>query len=105
MESINNENIVDHKFIINDLHTGNKLEVKPKAVESCMVPGTFHITPITIIENAENIIYSVSDNKVILEKKKIDAGEIIVEKVEFKPVLLRRIGGCKPCTNCGRCSW
>lgn len=99
------QNINDKIIKIKNTATSGKHILVPKAVESCMIPETFHITPITMKEDENEIVYSIGEQKVVVSKSDISNGTIIIETETFSPTVLRKQGGCKPCTNCGRCSW
>lgn len=97
--------ISDKKYIIKNTVAGVTNEITPRAVESCMNPGTFRITPIVVSEDEVEMIFSVADKKLSFDKADINVGVIVIEEEEFTPTIIRRSGGCKPCTNCGACSW
>lgn len=89
-------------------YTPSKLilaQISPHAVESCMNPGEFMITPIEICDGEQEIIYTVGKEQYVLSKEKLRSGQILVEESDFEPVVIRRKNGCNPCTNCGGCSW
>lgn len=95
----------DKKLVIQNLKSGQVTEVCPAAVESCMKPGTFHVTPIKVTEDEKCIYYHVNENIASVEKSALEKGEVLIEEQPFTPSIVRKKGGCKPCTNCGGCSW
>lgn len=99
------QSINDKIIIIKNTATDGKDILVPNAVESCMIPETFHITPITLEEHENEIVYSIGDQRIVVSKPDISNGTIIIDTEPFSPTVFRKQGGCKPCTNCGRCSW
>lgn len=100
MKEIADQIIQIHNKKTNDVET-----FTPLAVESCMVPETFHITPILKEENKNEITYSINNQVITISKSDVADGSITIEMQPFHPKIIRKQGGCKPCTNCGRCSW
>ena len=93
-------------YIINYIDIDNSVILKPKAVESCMNPGTFQITPVKITETEEEICFcSPEGEEVRVEKEAVKQGKVRLEEEAFVPKVYRRNGGCNPCRNCGACSW
>lgn len=80
-------------------------ELIPEALESCMKPGEFRITPIQVREDEESLHFSIGTRVEVVKKKQIEEGEMRLITKAFHPQIVRRKGGCKPCTNCGGCSW
>ncbi|MDO5156290.1 MAG: hypothetical protein Q4D51_10025 [Eubacteriales bacterium] len=97
--------VEDKMYRIVNVATLEERLIKPKALESCMLPGTFQITPIVLEENELELKYEVEDTVICVKKKDIRKGSIVVKEEPFVPQVFRQTGGCKPCTNCGRCSW
>ena len=95
----------DKRYVIRDIITGQEIKVTPKAVESCMNPGTFHVTPIEVTEDEKCIYYRVGEEIRTVDRTDIEKGNFVIEELAFWPSIIRRKGGCNPCTNCGRCSW
>lgn len=102
---MNTYTISDKRIIINYNITREIRTIEPKAIENCMVPETFHITPITRMDDDNFITYEVGDNKITVSKEDISKEIVTIKTEAFHPTVVRRTGGCKPCTNCGRCSW
>lgn len=99
------KDVRNQKYIITNCTTNEQIELVPKAVESCMQPGTFHITPIIYQENDDEINFSLGDEVICISKEDMRSGKVSVDTQTFIPQVIRQEGGCKPCTNCGRCSW
>lgn len=79
--------------------------ITPFAVESCMNPGTFRIIPIEKVEEDQVIRYQCKQDILEIRKQDFEQGNRMIREVEFKPQVKRATNPCKPCTNCGRCSW
>lgn len=105
MDKKNIKEISDKKFKIKNTVTGEITTIVPKAVESCMNPGTFKVTPVAVCESEDEMFFGVAESCITFSKNEINAGKIFIEEEEFTPTIIRRSGGCKPCTNCGACSW
>lgn len=97
--------IDNQSFRIIHLESGTQQIMTPKAVESCMHPGEFFITPIVYEEDDENIYFSCETQKLVIDKEDVKNGKVDIKREEFKPEIIRKKNGCQPCTNCGRCSW
>ena len=91
------------KVIDNSGYTIGKLE--PVAIESCMTPGTFRITPVSIKNENESIIFNNGRDKLKILVKDFEDGTVIVQTDEFIPQTTKAKSQCTSCTNCGRCSW
>ena len=96
--------VVDRKFRILYEEKVHVVEIVPKALESCMAPGTFHVTPVEVTEDEKNIIFSIGDVCEKVKKEEVAKGLIHILEEEFRPTQIRK-KGCHPCTNCGACSW
>lgn len=95
---------IDNRIIhILDRKTGQASQLQPKAVESCMKPGTFHITPIEVRESDTCVEFCIGDTRVVVQKEALKNGEILVEELPFVPEVVRPKHSCNPCRNCGRC--
>lgn len=92
-------------FHITDQESGLHQVIAPKAVESCMHPGEFLVTPIVYEENEELIHISCENMEILLRQEDIKSGRVEMKKEIFTPKIIRKKNGCQPCTNCGRCSW
>ncbi len=79
--------------------------IEPYAVESCMTPGTFKITPIKIENTKESIIFISENIRTEIKNQDIESGDIEVKVSDFKPQRRKAKSNCTKCTNCGRCSW
>lgn len=97
--------VEDKQYKIIDHDTKQELFIHPKAIESCMVPGTFRIIPIHIYEKDEKLVYEVEDMRIEVSLQEIKDGSKKVIEETFVPTVIRKKDGCNPCTNCGRCSW
>jgi len=86
-----------------DMGTGKVTMIQPKAVESCMKPETFIVTPIEVWENEEMIEYRIGDTQVALPKAAIADKSVTVEELVFVPEAVHPELSCNPCRNCGRC--
>lgn len=102
---MNHRQIEDKQFVIMKVGDQVRITIAPKAVESCMNPGTFLITPIEIMEEESVLIFSVGKETVVIYKKEIEEGNVIIDELPYKPQVIRKKTGCNPCINCGRCSW
>ena len=91
------------KVIDNSGYTIGKIE--PVAIESCMTPGTFRITPVSIKNENESIIFNNGRDKLKILVKDFEDGTVIVQTEEFIPQTTKAKSQCTSCTNCGRCSW
>ena len=91
------------KVIDNSGYTIEKIE--PVAIESCMTPGTFRITPVSIKIENENIVFNNGRNELKILVKDFEDGTVIVQTEEFIPQTSKAKSQCTSCTNCGRCSW
>lgn len=91
------------KVIDNSGYTIEKIE--PVAIESCMTPGTFRITPVSIKIENENIVFNNGRNELKILVKDFENGTVIVQTDEFIPQITKAKSQCTSCTNCGRCSW
>lgn len=95
---------IDCKIIhIIDMQSGKVTKLQPRAVESCMHPGTFLITPIEVWEDEGCVEYRLEDTKVVLDREAIAEGRARVEEYTFVPDKNRVKPSCNPCRNCGRC--
>ena len=79
--------------------------IEPYAVESCMNPGIFKITPIKIEKTKDSIIFISENIKTEIKKQDIESGDIEVKASDFTPQRRKAKSNCTKCTNCGRCSW
>ncbi|RHT93967.1 hypothetical protein DW721_05825 [Clostridium sp. AM27-31LB] len=79
--------------------------IEPYAVESCMNPGIFKITPIKIKKTKDSIIFISENIKTEIKKQDIESGDIEVKASAFIPQRRKAKNNCTKCTNCGRCSW
>lgn len=91
------------KVIDNSGYTIGKIE--PVAIESCMTPGTFRITPVSIKIENENIVFNNGRDELKILVKDFENGTVIVQTDEFIPQITKAKSQCTSCTNCGRCSW
>lgn len=80
-------------------------EIKPVAIESCMTPGTFKITPISIKKENKFIIFNNGRDKLKILVKDFENGAVTIQAGEFTPKISKAKSQCTNCTNCGRCSW
>ncbi len=97
--------ITDRKLLIRYKENASEKCLEPIAIESCMVPGTFHITPIRTWEDEIYIYLSNGKEDMTVKKSDIKQGKVTIKEEVFSPEIIRKTGGCNPCTNCGRCSW
>lgn len=97
--------ITDRKITIYYKDNASEKCLEPIAVESCMVPGTFRITPMKRWEDETYIYISNGKEEIKVRKVELEKGLITLKEEDFLPKIIRRTGGCNPCTNCGRCSW
>lgn len=97
--------ISDRQIRIRRLQTGEEMLLVPKAVESCMVPGTFRITPIVVVEKENAVCYQTAEKVVEILYSDLESGSVQILQEPFEPKVYRRTKGCSPCTNCGACSW
>lgn len=95
----------DISFVITDHNTNNTITISPKAVESCMNPGTFHITPVQIEEDGGILRFIVGEDSLEIHQKDLQNNRYTIKEIPFTPEIIRNIHSCDPCTNCGRCSW
>ena len=95
----------DRDYTIVNTMTGEKYYFAPIAVEKCMTPGEFHITPVKVTVDSNTITYTVATDSVVLDKNDVEKGLYVVTEGSFSPKVIRKTGGCNPCTNCGKCSW
>lgn len=93
----------DKGIRIIEMLSGKVTEILPKAVESCMSPGTFLITPIEVSEDEQSIVYRVENEKICIPKEKVVNGDISIEEIIFQPLKKQGKLSCNPCRNCGRC--
>ena len=91
------------KVIDNSGYTIGKIE--PVAIESCMSPGTFRITPVSIKKENENIVFNNGRDELKISAKDFENGTVTIESDEFIPKTTKAQSQCTNCTNCGRCSW
>lgn len=97
--------LTDQKIKIFYKENASEKCLEPVAVESCMVPGMFRITLIKRWEDEAYIYFSNGKEEIKALKTDVEKGRIILKEEKFEPQIIRRTGGCNPCTNCGRCSW
>lgn len=100
---MDNRKLIDKSIRITESESGNITEIMPRAVENCMKPGTFLITPIEVSEEGDMIEYRVGDAAHSFSKEAIKTGDIIVEELPFVPQTVQSKPSCNPCRNCGRC--
>lgn len=93
----------DKMVKIVDTKSGEETIIKPRAVENCMKPGTFLITPIEVWEGEQSVEYSIDSTRVSLSKESIKCGTVQVEVKPFAPEVVNVKPSCNPCRNCGRC--
>lgn len=91
------------KIIDNSGYTIEKIE--PVAIESCMTPGTFRITPVSIKIENENIVFNNGRDELKILVNDFEDGTVIVQTDEFIPQITKAKSQCTSCINCGRCSW
>lgn len=82
-----------------------EIRIVPKAVESCMVPNTFHITPIRKMETNSEIVFESDGEIWNFPREEVESGQLVITEIPFEPKAVRKKNGCSPCTNCGQCSW
>lgn len=93
----------DRSFLITNINDGTKTVIEPTAVEKCMEPGQFYITPVEVTTDGIKRIYRSRDCVLQVEEKQLACGDVIVEEKPFVPKTVRKKGGCTTCVNCGRC--
>lgn len=97
--------IQEEKVLIKNIEENSEIIIEPYAVESCMRPGTFLITPIVMSEDTDKMTFSVKDSYYEVLKKDIQDKKIVLEYQPFVPQKKVYNTSCIKCTNCGRCSW
>jgi hypothetical protein len=71
-----------------------------------MHPGQAKAMPVSVTKGENRVILDNGYKKEVLEKGDLDAGNLVVRKLPFAPVLPKeKPRSCVPCTGCGRCSW
>ncbi|MDD6691771.1 MAG: hypothetical protein PUE63_08035 [Lachnospiraceae bacterium] len=71
-----------------------------------MHPGQAKAMPVSVTKGEDRVILDNGYKKEVLEKGDLDAGNLVVRKLPFVPVLPKeKPRSCVPCTGCGRCSW
>ena len=98
-------NLVNNRIEIYDKDNNLLKVIEPYAVESCMNPGIFKITPIKIEKTKDSIIFISENIKTEIKKQDIESGDIEVKASDFTPQRRKAKSNCTKCTNCGRCSW
>lgn len=83
--------------------SGEVVMIQPKAVENCMKPGSFLITPIEEWEDDFSYEYRMGNRKITLSKEDTDSGAVLIEEIPFEPEVENTHPSCFPCRNCGRC--
>lgn len=97
--------VQDKYYVIKNRESGETLSITPKAVESCMRPGEFWVTPIEISEDTITRSLTCDNTRIAIAQADLISGKVSVEEYDFVPQPIRKKEGCHPCTNCGRCSW
>lgn len=97
------ETIEDKIICITDTESGAVTKLEPKAIENCMKPGTFIIKPIEKWENDTVVEYRIGDVNILLDKKAMQKGTVMVSESPFEPRAEYNRPSCNPCRNCGRC--
>lgn len=100
---LNQELYTDKYFVIVNTLTGERITIKPVAIEKCMEPGQFNITPVEVIKTDKACIYQSGNLTAEVDEGQRISGEIRVEEYAFVPQVKRMKTLCTPCRNCGRC--
>ncbi len=96
---------MDQQLRIINNKTKEEILLTPHAVESCMNPGTFHITPLSVTETDDMLTITNTVQTINIRKKALSTMEVSITKEPFTPEIIRKKNSCNPCTNCGQCSW
>ena len=97
IQKLDELNMENNRIEIYDKDNNLLKVIEPYAVESCMNPGIFKITPVKIEKT--------KDSKTEIKKQDIESGDIEVKASDFTPQRRKVKSNCTNCTNCGRCSW